>query len=103
MQGSTAAGLRAAGNHSLGTGGTPPAPELSACPALETAIAAEETELLEIGVGSYRQYLANGVKERTDRAVAVLTATEALVREPWSRQLRRGLEYRRGFCRCFPT
>lgn len=57
-----------------------PASEWTSDPALETAITAEETELLEIGVTSYRRYLAKGVRERTHQAVAVLQATEALVR-----------------------
>ncbi len=52
-------------------------------PALETAIIVEETELLEIGVSSYRRYLADGVKERTRWAVAVLKATSALVSTAW--------------------
>lgn len=37
--------------------------------------------MLEIGVKSYRRYLAEGVRERTHRAVAVLKATKALVRK----------------------
>ncbi|CAM9847508.1 unnamed protein product [Ectocarpus sp. 4 AP-2014] len=47
-------------------------------PALETAVTAEETELLEIGVTTYRRLLAAGVREREGRAVAVLRATGAM-------------------------
>lgn len=69
-------------NPSRGTENSPPPePEWSYSPALETAITAEETELLEIGVSSYRRYLAKGVAERRHRAVAVLKATQALVRK----------------------
>lgn len=49
-------------------------------PALETAIAAGKTELLEIGISAYQRLLADGVNERVGRAVSVLRATEALVR-----------------------
>ncbi|CAM9986920.1 unnamed protein product, partial [Ectocarpus sp. 8 AP-2014] len=47
-------------------------------PALETAVTAEETELLEIGVTTYRRLLAAGIREREGRAVAVLRATGAM-------------------------
>ncbi|CAM9665779.1 unnamed protein product [Ectocarpus fasciculatus] len=47
-------------------------------PALETAVTAEETELLEIGSTSYHRLLAAGVREREGRAVAVLRATGAM-------------------------
>ncbi|CBN79097.1 hypothetical protein Esi_0176_0057 [Ectocarpus siliculosus] len=47
-------------------------------PALETAVTAEETELLEIGVTTYRRLLAAGVREQEGRAVAVLRATGAM-------------------------
>ncbi|CAM9556079.1 unnamed protein product [Ectocarpus sp. 12 AP-2014] len=47
-------------------------------PALETAVTAEETELLEIGVNTYRRLLAAGVREREGRAVTVLRATGAM-------------------------
>lgn len=49
-------------------------------PALETAVSAERTELLEIGANAYRRLLAKGVKKRIGGAVAVLRATGALVR-----------------------
>ncbi|CAM9613178.1 unnamed protein product, partial [Hapterophycus canaliculatus] len=55
----------------------PPPGHLSG-PALETAITAEETELLEIGAASYRRHLAAGVRERLDRAVVVLRATGSM-------------------------
>lgn len=78
---STAACSPVAKNQTWGTQSeTAPAPEWSSGPALETAITAEETEVLEIGVASYRRCLAKGARERTCRAVAVLKATGALVR-----------------------
>ena len=49
--------------------------------ALETAVTTEPTELLEIGLGAYRRFLADGVKERIDHAVAVLRATGVMVCE----------------------
>lgn len=48
--------------------------------ALETAVTAETTELLEIGPRTYRELLAVGARERVNSAVAVLRATRALVR-----------------------
>lgn len=81
VPGSTAAGPQAAGGQTRGTeSDLAPAPEWSSGPAVETAITAEETELLEIGAASYRRYLADGVRERAHWAVAVLQATGALVR-----------------------
>lgn len=50
--------------------------------ALETAVTTEPTELLEIGLGAYRKFLADGVKERVDHAVAVLRETGVMVRDP---------------------
>lgn len=49
--------------------------------ALETAVTTEPTELLEIGLGAYHRFLAHGVKERIDHAVAVLRATGVMVCE----------------------
>lgn len=60
-------------------------------PALETAVTAEETELLEIGSTSYHRLLAAGVREREGRAVAVLRATGAMVR---------AIVMRAWICRC---
>ncbi|CAM9549549.1 unnamed protein product [Scytosiphon promiscuus] len=47
-------------------------------PALETAITAEETEMLEIGTVSYRRHLAAGVRERLDHAVTLLRASGSM-------------------------
>lgn len=49
--------------------------------ALETAVTTEPTELLEIGMGAYRQFLADGIKERIDQAVAILRETGVMVCE----------------------
>lgn len=47
--------------------------------ALETIVTTETTELLEIGIRTYRELLAVGVRERLSAAVAVLRATRVLV------------------------
>eukprot|EP00903_Cladosiphon_okamuranus_P011664 g10971.t1 len=80
MQVSTTAGLQATWSQTwrVASKTSAPAPAWSSGAALETAITADETELLEIGVTSYRRFLAKGVRERTNRAVAVLKATKAL-------------------------
>lgn len=49
-------------------------------PALETAVTTERAELLEIGMNTYRQVLEELVRDRSDRSVAVLRATGAMVR-----------------------
>lgn len=103
MRGPTTGGSQtAASSQAQGIECTTPAPaqESAFSPALETAITAGETELLEIGFSSYRRYLATGVTERMHRAVAVLKATEALVRG-FARKS--GSECRRGSLKGFFT
>lgn len=61
---------------------TPAGEMLNRASALETAVTTEPTELLEIGLGAYRKYLSDGVKEKIDHAVAILRETGVMVGGP---------------------
>lgn len=66
--------------------------------ALETAVTVEPTELLEIGLGAYRKFLADVVKDKIDHAVAILRETGVMVRDPpaTSNHYARECKYRLG-------